>query len=822
MSLDPELFRREVRLRSSPPVTLSALERGPDRPRRTLLFLHGFGGSAHQWAYQLERFSERDRVIALDLRGHGASERPEGPYDVATLRDDVAGAARALSIRRPLILVAHSFGAAVAVEYALRYPREVDGLILIGAAREYPLAWPYRAALALPLPLLNLIYPWIRRGLGAPPAVLRRMHRQSLRPWNGGAKLGRVRHRTLVIRGHRDHVFGALPMEDVAQRIPGAEDVNVGASGHMVMLERREAVNRAIERFLEGPRSWRQPTSRIVRRNYPWLTHYDPGVPKTVSVPPIRLDQLLTAAARRYPGRAALVYEGRRMTYRQLDQEVNRFAAGLRSLGVLTGDRVMLLLPNLPQTVVSFYGTLRSGAVAVFATPLSEPEELLRQVRDSGARLLVTLTRFHAAAEQALHHAGLENVILTAVWDYMPFWKTVLLRLGRGRREGHLPPQPLPRGVSLFRPLLAAHAARPPEVDRDPEALAVLQYTGGTTDAPRGVMLSHRNLVANTLQVRYWIPDLREGREVILSVLPFSHIYGLTTAMSVPVAIAGTMVILSTFVTRQVLAAIRRHRPTLFPGVPTMYTALNDTPGVRRYRIDSIRACISGAAPLPVEVQEAFERLTHGRLVEGYGLTEASPVTHANPLLGPRKAGSIGVPVPGTEAKVVGLSRGDDLPPGKIGELAVRGPQVMMGYWNRARETRAALRRGGWLLTGDLARMDRDGYFQIIARKKEMILAGPYQVYPRDVEEVLHEHPKVREAAVVGITRPRGPLKKVKAYVVLRQGETATEQELIDLCRRRLKAYAVPGTIEFVPDLPKSFVGKVLRRVLIEREAEGD
>lgn len=818
MSLDPELFRREVRLRSSPPLTLSALERGPENPRRTLLFLHGFGGSARQWAYQLERFSERDRVIALDLRGHGASETPAGPYDVEALRNDVAAAARALSVRRPVIVVGHSFGAAVAVEYALRYPKSVDGLVLISAAPEYPLAWPHRAALGLPLPLLNLIYPWIRRGLGAPPVVLRRMHRQALWPWKGGDKLARVRHRTLVIRGHRDRVFGVQPMEDVARRIPGAEDVNVGASGHMVMLERREAVNRAIERFLEGPRSWRQPASRILRRGHPWLARYDPGVPETVSVPPICLDQFLAAAARRHPGRAALVYAGRRMSYRQLDREVNRFAQGLRALGVLPGERVMLLLPNLPQTVISFYGALRSGAVAVFATPLSDPEELLRQVRDSGARLLVTLTRFHAAAEQALHRAGLEYAVLTAVWDYMPLWKAALFRLGRGRREGDLAPLPLPESISLFRPLLAAQAARPPELDRDPEALAVLQYTGGTTDAPRGVMLSHRNLVANALQLRLWIPDLREGREVVLSVLPFSHIYGLTTAMSVPVAIAGTMVILSTFVTRQVLAAIRRYRPTLFPGVPTMYTALNDFPGIRRYRIDSIRACISGAAPLPVEVQESFERLTHGRLVEGYGLTEASPVTHANPLLGPRKAGSIGVPLPGTEAKIVDLSRGRDLAPGKIGELAVRGPQVMMGYWNRAGETRAALRRGGWLLTGDLARMDRDGTFQIIARKKEMILAGPYQVYPRDVEEVLHEHPKVREAAVVGITRPRWPLQKVKAYVVLRQGETATEQELIELCRRRLKSYAVPGTIEFVSDLPKSFVGKVLRRVLIERE----
>ena len=311
-----------------------------------------------------------------------------------------------------------------------------------------------------------------------------------------------------------------------------------------------------------------------------------------------------------------------------------------------------------------------------------------------------------------------------------------------------------------------------------------------------------------------------DGREVILSVLPFSHVYGLMTAMSVPVAIAGAMVILPTFVTANVLQEIRRHRPTLFPGVPTMYTAINDFPGVRRFRVDSIRACISGAAPLPVEVQEAFEKLTRGRLVEGYGLTEASPVTHANPLYGVRKVGSIGVPVPSTEAKIVDLATGRDLPPGKIGELAVRGPQVMLGYWNDPDTTREVIKRGGWLLTGDLARMDREGYFQIIARKKEMILAGEYQVYPRDVEEVLYEHPKVREAAVVGIQAPRLPFQRVKAYVVLRQGERASEEELIQLCRRRLESYAVPWKVEFVQELPKSFVGKVLRRILIEQSQE--
>jgi long-chain acyl-CoA synthetase len=330
-------------------------------------------------------------------------------------------------------------------------------------------------------------------------------------------------------------------------------------------------------------------------------------------------------------------------------------------------------------------------------------------------------------------------------------------------------------------------------------------------------MLTHRNLVANTLQVRHWIPDLREGREVVLSVLPFSHIYGLTTALSVPVALGGAMVVLPTFQTSSVLQAIRRHRPSLFPGVPAMYTAINDFPGARRFGVESIRACISGAAPLPVEVQEAFERLTRGRLVEGYGLTEASPVTHANPLHGVRRPGSIGVPIPGTEAKVVDLTSGRDLPPGRVGELAVRGPQVMRGYWGRPRETRETLRAGGWLMTGDLARMDRDGYFTIVARKKEMILAGAYQVYPRDVEEVLHEHPKVREAAVVGIQQKRWPSQKVKAFVVLRQGENATERELIDLCRTRLKSYAVPWQVEFVSELPKTFVGKVLRRVLIER-----
>jgi long-chain acyl-CoA synthetase len=290
----------------------------------------------------------------------------------------------------------------------------------------------------------------------------------------------------------------------------------------------------------------------------------------------------------------------------------------------------------------------------------------------------------------------------------------------------------------------------------------------------------------------------------------------MTVALNVPVALGAAMVVLPSFVTEEVLRAIRRYKPTIFPGVPTMYTAINNYPGVRRFGIQSIKACLSGAAPLPVEVQEAFEKLTRGRLVEGYGLTEATTVTHANPLQGLRKVGSIGIPLPSTEAKIVDLANGRSLAPGKVGELAVRGPQVMLGYWNTGAASREFITRDGWLLTGDLARIDEDGYFELVARKREMILAGEYQVYPRDVEEVLYENPKVKEVAVVGVQPPRWPFQRVKAYVVLREGASASEDELKEMCRRRLQEYAVPWQIEFRQELPKNFIGKVLRRVLVE------
>jgi long-chain acyl-CoA synthetase len=526
------------------------------------------------------------------------------------------------------------------------------------------------------------------------------------------------------------------------------------------------------------------------------------------------MHRLLRSAARRFPLKAAIIYAGGRLTYRRLNRESSRFANFLRALGVQSGDKILILLPNLPQTVITFYGALKAGCVVVFTTPLSEPGELARQVRASGAKVLVTLTRLAETARAVKAQTDLAHLIFTNVKDYLPEPKKFIFTFTREAQEGHRLPFPLQRGMYLLANELYKHGPHAPEVDIDPDGLALIQYTSGTTAQPKGVLLSHRNLVANALQTRHWIPSLKEGRETFLSVLPFSHVYGMTAALNVPVALAATMVILPTFITADVLQATRAYRPTIFPGVPTMFMALANFRGARRYGINSIKACISGAAPLPVEVQEAFEKLTRGRLIEGYGLTEATTVTHANPLTGRRKVGSIGVPLPSTEAKIVDLATGRDLPPGQLGEIAVRGPQVMMGYLGDDGES--PITKDGWLLTGDIGRMDDEGYFEVIARKREMILAGEYQVYPRDVEEVLYEHPKVKEVAVVGVQAPRWPFQKVKAYVVLKEGADLSAEELMALCKRRLEEYAVPWQIEFRKELPRNFMGKILRRLLTD------
>ena len=815
MDIDLELYRQEVHISSQPLVRLSVIDISPDRPQRTLVFLHGFGGHAAQWMYQLQKFSLENRVIAFDLRGHGQSDKPLSKYDMPQILEDLRVALEVLEVNDKIVLLGHSFGGAVAAEFAARWVERVERLVLIATATTFKLNPLYRFALHLPLWLLRSITPFTRRWLWAPPHVLKPWYFNTLINWNGEDLFHNLDVPTLVIRGHRDIVFEQPMFEEVTRLIPCAEEADISVSGHMVMLERREAVNRALERFLAGEtqKSWREAAPATttgggrdaLRRERPWLAHYETGVPYTIGIPRVPVHHLLRSAVRRFPRNLAIVFEGSRMTYQRLNREVNRFANALLGLGLDKGARVALLLPNVPQMVIGFYGTLKTGAVAVFIPPMTDPEDLVRQVRESEASVLITLTAWVGLAHQVQEKTNLPHIILTDSADYLSL---PMRTISRWRNRG------LTVNNALhWRRWLAGQSLHSPAVAVAPDDLAVIQYTGGTTAEPKGVMLTHRNLVANTLQTRHWMPTAREGHECALSVLPFSHIYGLTTALNVPVAFGATLVLKPQFKVLDILKAVKRYHPTIFPGVPNMYVAISSFRGVRKYGVRSIKACISGSAPLPVEVQETFEKLTRGRLVEGYGLTEASPVTHANPLNGMRKVGSIGIPLPSTEACVVDLVKGrKEVPTGQIGELAVRGPQVMLGYWKDPEATARALTDDGWLLTGDVAQMDTDGYFRIIARKAEMWYPTKpgKPAFPRDVEEVLYEVPQVKEAAVVAIAGQ--PI----AFVIA-QREHPTAESLVAYCQRRLPPELVPRLVIFSDDFPRSFIGKVLRRELAKR-----
>src|SRR5438132_68038 len=552
-----------------------------------------------------------------------------------------------------------------------------------------------------------------------------------------------------------------------------------------------------------------------------WLKHYEAGVPATLSYPKVPVYHFLEENARQFPHHAAVLVAAKNfssvLTYRQIEHLANRFANGLIWLGIKPGDRVAVQLPNLPQFIVGFYGALKAGAVIVPTNPLYKAHDLSTVLKDSGARAILTLPRFMPALGEVVAGTGLESIIVTEPYDFFPFpWKQ--LAWWRFWKELR------PAGGLRLPALLRSASPRPPGVKVTPDDLAVLQYTGGTTGVPKGAMLTHRNLVANFTQMRSWLTDLKEGEERFLSVAPFFHVYGLTVGLNVAISIASTVicVMMGLFDTRLVAQQIARHRPTIFPGVPAMYLAINQLKEVQQYNLNSIRVCVSGSAPLPLEVQTQFERLTGAKVVEGYGLSEASPGTHVNPVYGQRKIGSIGLPLPDTEARIVDAETSErELPVGEAGELVIRGPQVMKGYWSAPEETAATL-RGGWLHTGDIARMDEDGYFFIVDRKKDLVIVGGLKVYPREIEEMLHGHPKVKEAAVAGVShRVRGEL--LVAQVVLKDGVAddprAIRRELVEFLKERLAPYKVPRRIEIASALPKTAAGKVLRREIREAVA---
>ncbi|HEX9987443.1 MAG TPA: long-chain fatty acid--CoA ligase [Chloroflexia bacterium] len=547
-----------------------------------------------------------------------------------------------------------------------------------------------------------------------------------------------------------------------------------------------------------------------------WLAHYEAQVPHTIEVPDITLHEFFEATVRDYPNNVATIFFGEKLTYAQLDDHANRFAAGLQSLGVQPGDRLAIILPNCPQFLIALYGALKAGAVVLPLNPAYVARELRIVFGDAGVETVVTMNTHASRVEEAMVGTPVKNLVVTYTQNYLSPLMGLMLS-AKERRDGTAVPVSTGEHVHNLVDIIKSD---PPDFTRSPatpEDTALLLYTGGTTGMPKGAMLSHHNLVANALQMNAWVWDARpERHEVFLGVIPFFHSYGLTVVMNLAISVAGAMVLVPRFTMKDVLGAIGRFRPTIFPAVPTMYNAIARHPLSQRYDLRSIRVCISGAAPLPVEVSQAFESVTGARLVEGYGLTETSPVTHCNPIYGERRVGSIGLPIPLTDARIVDPGSHQLMPLGEVGELAVSGPQVMQGYRGHVEETAAVL-EDGWLYTGDMARQDEDGYFYIVDRKKDLILVGGLNVYPREVEDVLYECENVQEVVVAGVPDAhRGEI--VKAYVVLKADVEVTQQELRRFCAERLADYKVPSQIEFRESLPKSGVGKYLRRQLIEEE----
>jgi long-chain acyl-CoA synthetase len=568
-----------------------------------------------------------------------------------------------------------------------------------------------------------------------------------------------------------------------------------------------------------------------------WHKHYDPAVPVSLDYPPMPVDHFLHKTTQQFANHRAIIFGGIApligeqhtvITYAQLNRLVDSFAAGLQQQGLQKGDRVALYMPNCPQMVIAYYGALRAGGIVVPCNPLYVAREIEHQLNDAGAKFMVTLSMLYKNVKEARPKTQLQHVIVTNIKEYFPGKLKFLFTLAKERKDGHRVNISKEANTVWFQDFLAAAPAAPAPVEISPDDTAVLMYTGGTTGTPKGAQLTHKNVAANAIQSNTWLTGDRknDGGEVVLAALPLTHCYAMTVSMNLAVFNGHAQILIPNprdF--NHLLHAINRHKPTIFPGVPTLYNRINNDPQVKagKYNLKSINVCISGAAGLPVEVQQEFQRITHGKLVEGYGLSEAGPVTHANPIGSGGRIGTIGLPFSDTDIKIVDtMTEETALGPGEAGILCIHGPQVMKGYWNMPTETANTLRLHAdgkiWLHTGDIAEMSEDGYFRIVDRKKEMILAaGGFNVYPRDIEDRLYEHPAVLEAAAIGV--PVGSAnQRAKAFVVLKPDAIATEEELIQWCRAGIAAYKVPKFIEFRQELPKTMIGKILRRQLMEEE----
>ncbi len=555
----------------------------------------------------------------------------------------------------------------------------------------------------------------------------------------------------------------------------------------------------------------------------PWFKYYDEGIPKTIDYPQVPIFHLLEESARKYPNKPCTIFKGATISYKEMSELTDKMAAGLAALGVKKGDRVGILMPNTPQFIIAFFGILKAGGVAVATNPLYSSREIEHQVNDAGIEIMLVMSNFYKNIKEVQPNTKIDKIVVTNLKEYLPPVLAFLFGLTKEKKGGFR--VELAPGDIWMKDLLTEQKPEDrPQVDIGANDVALFQYSGGTTGVSKGAVALHRNLISNTLQMHAWMTNAEEGNETLLMAIPLFHVYGLVAGMLFAMRLgAGLVMIPNPRDLKDVLDSIQKYKTTLFPGVPTLYNAINNHPDVLagKYNLSTIKACISGSAPLMRETKEKFEALTGGKLFEGFGMSETPTATHCNPMFGEYREGSIGLPLPDVDSRIVDLDDGATvLSPGEIGELVIKGPMVMKGYHNMPTETANTL-RDGWLYTGDIARMDEDGFFYIVDRKKEVIKPGGYQVWPREVEEVIASHPKVLEVGVAGVPDPyRG--ETVKAWVVLKPGETATESDLRDYCKANMAPFKVPTQVEFRNELPKTTVGKVLRRELVRQHKEQD
>lgn len=843
MRFDVDLHRQTIklpnRLASGKPLEMSVVDAGPasgDKyTAQTIVFIHGFGGRAAYWEYQLEQFQSDYRVIALDLRGHGYTDAPteaEGArYDVPELIADIEAALEALQVPTRFILVCHSFGGALSSYFLKKHPKRVSALVIISSAVQFRLRLSGRMLLRVPPAILT----WVREilpyvGFNAaklyPPAhVVYLQNKNALRLWDGTEYLRAIAVPTLVVIGQRDILFNVESYKELATLIPNAEEVVIPVSAHQVMVERPEAVNRAIERFLQSQvdpvalaeykstqKTSRRDTRKKLEAERPWLKFYDARTPYQIKLPTVPLPRLLETTARRFGNTVACHYLGGKTTWRELEKLANRFAHGLIARGIRPGERILLTLPNSPQWIIAYFGILKAGAVVVLADADSDQEILLNRAAQSTAVMLIAASHRYRDLRNKMQTdaraTDVRHVVFTPLMHYMGWREKLKFVALRHLQEGHGLPWFRPDDLNRkhkrcyvkFKDVLARVPAFPPDLGSTVDAVAVIAYTfgNGKADDALPVPLTHRNLASNALQLRHWLPESRPGDERFLAQQPLSTAYGLTGLLHLGVYLGATLILLPSDDLHQLLKTVQKMRPTYFPTTPKMVRKLAQTSGVRRYGLASIRVCAVSGAALPQEIREEFEKITRGRLIEAYGLVEASPAALAMPLVARYRAGVVGLPLPDTEAKIVDLDSDSVAELDGVGELWVRGPQVFSGYGDQDARCEALnnihASRDGWLATGDIASMDEDGFFTLIDRKENMLLRDGRRIFPRQIEEVLFEHPAVSQAHVMREAKV-GEAVQLLAQVMLHHNMIVTTEELLRYCAKRLHPGALPDRI---------------------------